>query len=229
VLVPRGIFHIVQTGSGVEQLFDYLRVIGARFVDGRPDRRTEDSTAVHASRLERSPASDEQTHRFQLPTVRGPVKSVQTGARSCRWIDALRQQVVRNAGPTEKTRAGQRFRERLRFIAKASLFKPFAYQRLVAGGTRSGVKQWLEPREIAAVESSKCVAEHDIFVAGACIHGGLSAYAFRCLSHLQTEPSSESMTSPTGRKPHLAKTRVEAFASENVWARTTRTSPLLKA
>jgi hypothetical protein len=49
------------------------------------------------------------------------------------------------------------------------------------------------------------------------------------VSHLQTNPSSGSITSPIRLKPHLVRTRVEALASGRVWARTTRTSPLSNA
>src|SRR5262245_15027433 len=42
-----------------------------------------------------------------------------------------------------------------------------------------------------------------------------------CFSHLHTNPSSGSMTSLMCWKPHLTKTRVEAFGSGSVCARTT--------
>ena len=42
-------------------------------------------------------------------------------------------------------------------------------------------------------------------------------------SQRQTRPSSGSMTSPTWRKPHLVRTRVEAFGLGSVWAQTVRT------
>src|SRR4051812_20299856 len=45
-------------------------------------------------------------------------------------------------------------------------------------------------------------------------------------SHLQTKPSSGSITSPTRLNPHLVSTRLEALASGSVWARTIRTFPL---
>ena len=129
VLVPCGITHIFQTGPSVEQLFDDRKVIGPRLVDGRPDSRTEDRTAVHAARLEWSFAPDEQPYGFKLPTVRGPVEGVQTRVGSRRWIDTLRQQVVCDARPAEKARARQRFCKRLRFIAEESLFIPLDYPR----------------------------------------------------------------------------------------------------
>src|SRR5574341_448211 len=52
-------------------------------------------------------------------------------------------------------------------------------------------------------------------------HGVPIWRAFR--SHRQTSPSSGSMTSPMCRKPHFVSTRVDAFASGSVCARTTRT------
>ncbi len=63
-------------------------------------------------------------------------------------------------------------------------------------------------------------------------HGGWLEPMVRRLhgvSHLHTNPSFGSTTSPTRRKPHLVKTRVEALGSGIVCARTTRTCSWLKA
>jgi hypothetical protein len=89
-----------------------------RFVDGRPDGRIQDVTAVHTSRFERRSPPKEQPNRLQLPTIRGPMKCIQACTRATRRIDAARQQVGGNVGSTEKTCAGQRLRQRLRLIAK---------------------------------------------------------------------------------------------------------------
>ena len=92
----------LQDGTRIEQLFDDLQMIGSRFVDGRPDCRSECCAAIHASRFERSLCADEEPHRFQLSTIRCPVEGVQTGARPSRGIDALLQQVLRDARAARK-------------------------------------------------------------------------------------------------------------------------------
>ena len=68
------------------------------------------------------------------------MKGVQTGARASRGIDALVQEVFRDARAAEKARARQRFPQGLRLISKASLFVPFDYLRLAG----SVVKERLE-------------------------------------------------------------------------------------
>src|SRR4051794_14205400 len=56
----------------------------------------------------------------------------------------------------------------------------------------------------------------------ACPRPLLQALPGLLFSHLHTNPSSGSMTSPTRRKPHLVKTCVEALFFGRVCARTTR-------
>ena len=109
-LMPRGISYVFQTGSGFQQLFGNLFMIASRLMDGRPDRCPERCPIVHTSRFEWSARANEQSHRFQLSAVGGPMKRVQAGARSSRRTDSLLQQVVRDARTAEKACTGQRFR-----------------------------------------------------------------------------------------------------------------------
>ena len=75
VLVPCGVIRIFQVGTRIEQLFEDLQMIASRFVDGRPDSRSECCAAVHASGFERSLCADEEPHRFQLSTIRSPLRA----------------------------------------------------------------------------------------------------------------------------------------------------------
>src|SRR5438270_2713814 len=160
--MPSGPYFILQTGTGLQQLFDDLQMIRARFVDGRPDGCVEDIASVHASWFERSFPLNEQPHRFQLPTVHGPMECVQASAGAARWIEAVRQQVRRHAGPAEKPCARQRFRQRLLFSPETALFVPV--DNPCTPAARFIVEQRLEPRKVSIVEPLKGISKHGVVI-----------------------------------------------------------------
>src|SRR5215468_2803867 len=117
---------------------------GPRLVDRRPYRRAEHRTAVHAARLERGLAPNEQPYGFRLPAVRGPVKRVQPGPGPSSRVNPAVEKELDDTRPAKEAGAGEGLRQcrRLRRevtlvvplddLARAALQRPILEQRCQA-------------------------------------------------------------------------------------------------
>ena len=116
----------------MQQLLYDLRVGGSRLMDGCPHRRSESRPLIHVSRLERHSAAHQQADRLQLAPIHRPVQGIQPRPGTCRWIDAVCQEVLSNGDLAEKARARERLGPYIRQSDEGAALFPEQNQRSLA-------------------------------------------------------------------------------------------------
>ena len=127
LVVTRGITCGVKPRAAAISALDDQFVISPRLVNGRPHRRTQNRSAVHALRFQRRLSLDQQLDGLQLPTIRSPVKAVNPVPSPAK-DDALVQQEFRDASSTQKTST----RQCLSSACGSSAKYPFSYHRTMS-------------------------------------------------------------------------------------------------
>src|SRR5262249_17351381 len=99
---------------------------------------------------------DQQAHRLELPSIRGPMNRVQTGPRSARRRNSQFQQMFSSLNPTVEARTSQCLSQLFIVPVKKPLLDPLNNMR---GRAVLRLKDMLKPRKVAPAEAREDVVK----------------------------------------------------------------------
>src|ERR1700730_5142925 len=91
-LVPGGIVGLFNFCTGVEQYLDDGNVVSPGLVYGRPNRLTQNRSAVQVRFFKRNSSFNQQLDDIQVSAGRSVVKAIQSGVVPRKWIDTFIKQ-----------------------------------------------------------------------------------------------------------------------------------------